>query len=42
MAGHRVGHAPTYGNRQTFGGLSDAAFAMIPLVEAGSREQWPF
>ncbi|MER5334636.1 TROVE domain-containing protein [Micromonospora sp. NPDC002717] len=42
LAGYRVGHAPTAGNRHTFGGLSDAAFAMIPLIEAGSREQWPF
>lgn len=42
LAGYRVGHAPTTGNRHTFGGLSDAAFAMIPLIEAGAREQWPF
>ncbi|MEH1096485.1 TROVE domain-containing protein [Micromonospora sp. CPCC 205739] len=42
LAGYRVGHAPTAGNRHTFGGLSDAAFTMIPLLEAGSREQWPF
>jgi hypothetical protein len=42
LAGYRVGHAPTSGNRHTFGGLSDAAFAMIPLIEAGSRGQWPF
>ncbi|MFV2113218.1 TROVE domain-containing protein [Micromonospora sp. LOL_025] len=42
LAGYRVGHAPAAGNRHTFGGLSDAAFAMIPLIEAGSRDQWPF
>ncbi|SCL44164.1 TROVE domain-containing protein [Micromonospora citrea] len=42
LAGYRAGHAPTAGNRHTFGGLSDAAFAMIPLIEAGSRERWPF
>ncbi|MFC5941736.1 TROVE domain-containing protein [Micromonospora harpali] len=42
LVGYRVGHAPTVGNRHTFGGLSDAAFAMIPLVEAGSRDRWPF
>ncbi|MET7373495.1 hypothetical protein [Micromonospora arida] len=23
-------------------GLSDVAFAMIPLIEAGSQERWPF
>jgi len=42
LAGYRVGHTPTTGNRHTFGGLSDAAFAMIPLIEAGSRDCWPF
>jgi hypothetical protein len=42
LAGYRVGHTPQAGNRFTFGGLSDSAFAMIPLIEAGSREQWPF
>ncbi|MEU7908473.1 TROVE domain-containing protein [Actinoplanes sp. NPDC049118] len=43
LAGYRAGHTPAgAGNRHTFGGLSDAAFAMIPLIEAGSREQWPF
>lgn len=42
LAGYRVGHTPTVGNRHTFGGLSDAAFAMIPLIEAGSRNRWPF
>ncbi|MBB4764495.1 TROVE domain-containing protein [Amorphoplanes digitatis] len=42
LAGYRVAHTPASGNRHTFGGLSDAAFAMIPLVEAGSRGQWPF
>jgi hypothetical protein len=42
LAGYQGGHAPAAGNRFTFGGLSDAAFAMIPLLEAGSREQWPF
>lgn len=42
LAGYRVGHTPQEGNRFTFGGLSDSAFAMIPLIEAGAREQWPF
>lgn len=42
LAGYRVGHTPNVGNRFTFGGLSDAAFAMIPLIEAGSASQWPF
>ncbi|MEV1076049.1 hypothetical protein [Micromonospora parva] len=42
LAGYRVGHTPAAANRHTFGGLSDAAFAMIPLIEAGSHERWPF
>ncbi|MEV1320437.1 TROVE domain-containing protein [Micromonospora arborensis] len=42
LAGYRVGHTPAATNRHTFGGLSDAAFAMIPLIEAGSHDRWPF
>jgi hypothetical protein len=42
LAGYRVGHTPTAGHRHTFGGLSDAAFAMIPLIESGLRDEWPF
>jgi hypothetical protein len=40
LAGYRYGHGPSGGfNRHTFGGLSDAAFGMIPLMEASG---WPF
>ncbi|MEV0456248.1 TROVE domain-containing protein [Catellatospora methionotrophica] len=42
LAGYRLGHTPVAGNWHTFGGLSDAAFAMIPLVEAGDTDRWPF
>jgi hypothetical protein len=42
LAGYQAGHTPTAETRFTFGGLSDAAFGMIPLIEAGSRAQWPF
>jgi hypothetical protein len=43
LAGHRFGHAPSgVGNRHTFGGLTDAAFGMIALIEAGNDGQWPF
>jgi hypothetical protein len=43
LAGYRLGHAPSgKGNRHTFGGLTDAAFRMIPLIEAGQRAEWPF
>lgn len=43
LAGYRYGHAPggtPY--RHTFGGLTDAAFRMIPLLEAGRDADWPF
>ncbi|MGR6922586.1 TROVE domain-containing protein [[Actinomadura] parvosata] len=43
LAGYRYGHGPSgAGNRHTFGGLSDAAFRMIPLLEAGRNADWPF
>ncbi|MFC9177191.1 TROVE domain-containing protein [Streptomyces sp. NPDC057107] len=43
LAGYRLGHAPSGdGNRHTFGGLSDAAFRMVPLLEAGVSADWPW
>ncbi|MFF3390327.1 TROVE domain-containing protein [Streptomyces sp. NPDC002669] len=43
LAGYRVGHAPSgNGARHTFGGLSDAAFRMVPLLEAGRNADWPW
>jgi hypothetical protein len=45
LAGYRYGHGPSgsgSGNRHVFGGLSDAAFGMIPLLEAGRNADWPF
>jgi hypothetical protein len=43
LAGYRPGHGPSgSGNRHTFGGLSDAAFRMVPLVEAGRNAHWPW
>lgn len=43
LAGYRYGHAPSGSqNRHTFGGLTDAAFGMIPLLEAGRDATWPF
>ncbi|MFD5874351.1 TROVE domain-containing protein [Streptomyces sp. NPDC060322] len=43
LAGHRAGHAPSGSeNRHTFGGLSDAAFRMVPLLEAGRSADWPW
>ncbi|MFE3444459.1 TROVE domain-containing protein [Nocardia sp. NPDC059180] len=43
LAGYRHGHAPSGGPyRHAFGGLTDAAFGMIPLLEAGHNATWPF
>ncbi|GAB2720185.1 TROVE domain-containing protein [Kitasatospora kifunensis] len=43
LAGYRTGHAPSGArHRHTFGGLTDQAFRMIPLLEAGSNAGWPW
>lgn len=42
LAGYRMGHAAGGPNRHTFGGLSDAAFKMVPLLERGRDGDWPF
>ncbi|AUG79034.1 RNA-binding protein [Kitasatospora sp. MMS16-BH015] len=43
LAGYRTGHTPAGGaHRHTFGGLSDAAFRLIPLLEAGRDAAWPW
>ncbi|MGW4548817.1 TROVE domain-containing protein [Streptomyces violaceorubidus] len=43
LAGYRAGHGPSgQANRHTFGGLSDAAFRMVPLLEAGRDADWPW
>ncbi|MEV3856492.1 TROVE domain-containing protein [Streptomyces sp. NPDC050095] len=42
LAGYRAGHAPSGVNRHTFGGLSDAAFRMVSLLEAGRDADWPW
>lgn len=43
LAGYQYGHGPSgSGNRHTFGGLSDAAFTLIPLLEAGRDAAWPW
>lgn len=43
LAGYRHGHAPSgTGTRHTFGGLTDAAFRMIPLLERARNADWPF
>ncbi|WP_017538642.1 TROVE domain-containing protein [Nocardiopsis halophila] len=43
LAGYEHGHGPSgEHNRHVFGGLSDAAFRMIPLIEAGRTANWPW
>ncbi|WP_308285878.1 TROVE domain-containing protein [Actinoplanes hulinensis] len=42
LVGYRAGHGKTGPNRHVFGGLTDAAFRMVPLVEAGVRGGWPW
>jgi hypothetical protein len=43
MAGYKPGAMPTgQSGRHTFGGLSDAAFGLIPLLESGRDAHWPW
>ncbi|MFE5657618.1 TROVE domain-containing protein [Streptomyces sp. NPDC056517] len=42
LAGYHPAHAPTGPHRHTFGGLTDAAFRMIPLIESGLQARWPW
>lgn len=43
LAGYQAGHAPSGSrNRHTFGGLTDQAFRMIPLLERGRDARWPW
>lgn len=41
LAGYQLGHTPSgHWNRHTFGGLSDASFGLIRLIEAGRDARW--
>lgn len=43
FGGYQHGAAPSGArNRHTFGGLTDSAFRMIPLLEAGRDATWPW
>jgi hypothetical protein len=43
LGGYRVTAVPERTpNRVEFGGLTDATFRMLPLIEAGRDEAWPF
>jgi hypothetical protein len=43
MAGYKAGAmASGSGNRHTLGGLTDSAFRLIPLLDAGRNASWPW
>jgi hypothetical protein len=44
LAGYKYGHTPGVANRYTFGGLTDASFQLIPLLErgVGGSGSWPW
>lgn len=43
LVGYRPGHGPSgSADRHTFGGLTDAAFRMVPLLESGRNADWPW
>lgn len=42
LVGYQHGHGPGVENRHTFAGLTDAAFRMVPLLEAGRSGAWPW
>jgi hypothetical protein len=42
LAGYAMAHTPAGPRRHTFGGLSDAAFRLIPLLEQGRTATWPW
>jgi hypothetical protein len=43
LGGYKVGHSKSGSNkRHTWGGLTDKGFQMIPLIEAGVNQTWPW
>jgi hypothetical protein len=43
LAGYQKGYAPSGSDkRHVFGGLNDAAFKMVPMIESGVNGQWPW
>jgi len=42
VGGYKQAMMPTSATRQEFGGLTDATFAMVPLIEAGRNATWPW
>jgi hypothetical protein len=42
LAGYKVGVTPNERNWHTFGGLTDACFRLLPLLEARRAGFWPW
>lgn len=42
VGGYAAAMLDTTSTRHQLGGMTDHTFAMIPLIEAGQRAQWPF
>lgn len=42
LAGYRYGHAPTGPYRHAFGGLTDACFPLMDMVERAHSGRWPW
>ncbi|WP_405871842.1 TROVE domain-containing protein [Streptomyces sp. NBC_00005] len=42
LAGYAMAHSAAGPHRHTFGGLGDAAFRLIPLLESGRDARWPW
>lgn len=42
LAGYAQGHAPTSAFRHSFGGLTDACFPMIDMIERAQAGRWPW
>jgi hypothetical protein len=42
LAGYKAAHMPATGKHWTFGGLTDAGFTAIELLEKGTDQGWPF
>ena len=42
LGGYKVAAVSGRANRHEFGGLTDATFKMLPLLEAGHNVGWPW
>jgi hypothetical protein len=42
LAGYRQAHAPTGKFRHSFGGLTDACFPLMSMIEEGTAGRWPW